>query len=157
MVKKAKKRHFLAQSRTADFLMFPRLVLAQSHKILRSPHRPPHSLGNSESGITRPCMPTAHSSSISNTPHPWKSCRNHFYRNQIRSWDRYNFFCFLPTAKTRVPDTGSLSYHILSSHFLLSQFLIVMPTVWIPMPQISDQKNADQKHIKTASEVYITY
>ena len=115
MVKKAKKRHFLAQSRTADFLMFPRLVLAQSHKILRSPHRPPHSLGNSESGITRPCMPTAHSSSISNTPHPCKSCRNHFYRNQIRSWDRYNFFCFSPTAKTRVPDTGSLSYHILSS------------------------------------------
>lgn len=117
MVKKAKKRHFLAQSRTADFLMFPRLVLAQSHKILRSPHRPPHSLGNSESGITRPCMPTVRSSSISNIPHPWKSCRNHFYRNRIRSWDRYDFFCFSPTVKIRVPDTGSLSYHISSSHF----------------------------------------
>ena len=115
MVKKAKKRHFLAQSRTADFLMFPRLVLAQSHKTSRFRRRLPHSLKNSESGIVLLCLLTVRSSSISNIPHPWKSCRNHFYRNQIRSWDRYNFFCFSPTAKTRVPDTGSLSYHILSS------------------------------------------
>ena len=94
-------------------------------KTARSRHRRPHSLRSSESGITLFCLPTAHSSSISNTPHPRKSCRNYFYRNRIRSWDRYNFFCFSPTAKTRVSDTESLSYHISSSHFLLSQFLIV--------------------------------
>ena len=124
MVKKAKERHFLAQSRTADFLMFPRLVLAQSHKILRSPHRPPHSLGNSESGITRPCMPTVRSSSISNIPHPWKSCRNHFYRNRIHSLGRCNFSCSSPVVKIQVPDSGSLSYHISSSHiFSFRNFL----------------------------------
>lgn len=124
MVKKAKKRHFLAQSRTADFLMFPRLVLAQSHKTSRFRRRLPHSLKNSESGIVLLCLLTVRSSSISNIPHPWKSCRNHFYRNQIHSWDRYSFFCFLPTVKIRVPDTGSLSYHILSSHiFSFRNFL----------------------------------
>ena len=70
------------------------------------------------------CLLTVRSSSISNTPHPWKSCRNHFYRNRIRSWDRYNFSCFSPTVKIRVPDTGSLSYHISSSHiFSFRNFL----------------------------------
>lgn len=106
------------------FLLFPRLALVQFRKISRSRRRRPHSFRSSESGITLLCLLTAHSSSISNTPHPWKSCRNHFYRNQIRSWDRYNFFCFSPTAKTRVPDTGSLSYHISSSHiFSFRNFL----------------------------------
>ena len=157
MVKKAKKRHFLAQSRTADFLMFPRLVLVQFHKTSRFRRRLPHSLKNSESGIVLLCLLTVRSSSISNIPHPWKSCRNHFYRNQIHSWDRYSFFCFSPTVKIRVPDIGSLSYHILSSHFLLSQFLIVLPTVWIPVPQILDLKKFRLKTHKTILEVYITY
>ena len=107
--------------------------------------RLPHSLKNSESGIVLLCLLTVRSSSISNIPHPWKSCRNHFYRSQIHSWDRYSFFCFSPTAKIRVPDIGSLSYHILSSQFLFSQFHIVLPTVWIPMPQILSQKKSRLK------------
>ena len=85
-------------------------------KTARSQRRLPHSLRSSESEITLLCLPTVHSSSISNTPHPWKSCRNHFYWNRIRSWDRYNFFYFSPTVKIQVPDSGSLSYHISSSH-----------------------------------------
>ena len=121
---KSKNRHFLAQSRTADFLMFPRLVLAQSHKTSRFRRRLPHSLKNFEFRIVLLCLLTVRSSSISNTPHPWKSCRNHFSRNRIRSLDRCNFSCFSPTAKTRVPDTGSLSYHISSSHiFSFRNFL----------------------------------
>ena len=106
------------------FLMSPRLVLAQSRKISRSRRRLPHSLKNSESGIVLLCLLTVLISSISNIPHLWKSCRNHFSRNRIRSLDRYNFSCFSPVVKIQAPDTGSLSYHILSSHiFSFRNFL----------------------------------
>lgn len=97
-----------------------RLVLAQSHKISRSRRRLPHSLRNSESGIVLLCLPTVRSSSISNIPHPWKSCRNHFYRNRIRSWDRYIFFCSLPTVKSgfQIPDRC----HIIFRHHTFFSF-----------------------------------
>ena len=106
------------------FFMFPRLVLVQSRKISRSRRRLPHSLRNSESGITLLCLLTVRSSSISNTPHPWKSCRNHFSRNRIHSLGRCNFSCSSPVVKIQVPDSGSLSYHISSSHiFSFRNFL----------------------------------
>lgn len=136
------------------FLLFPRLALAQSHKTSRFRRRLPHSLKNSESGIVLLCLLTVRSSSISNIPHPWKSCRNHFYRNRIRSWDRYNFSCFSPTVKIRVPDTGSLSYHISSSHiFSFRNFL----SFCLQYGFRCHKFQAKKFRAKIASEVYITY
>lgn len=106
------------------FLMPPRLALAQSRKTLGFRCRHPHSLKNSESGIVLLCLLTVRSSSISNTPHLWKSCRNHFSRNRIRSLDRYNFSCSSPVVKIQVPDTGSLPCYISSSRiFSFRNFL----------------------------------
>lgn len=112
----------------------------------------------SRSGIVLLCSPTVRSSSISNTPHLWKSCRNHFSRNRTRSLDRYNFSCSSPVVKIQAPDTGSLSCHISSSRiFSFRKFLsFCLLQYGYRYCKFQSEKNNGHPR-KIVLEVYITY